>query len=365
MKFHILSLISLLSWGSATFAGNSQIPFLDLDLVDKFSDQEQVKLFKNIKLGRCYLEEKELIIEDTSFFTRMIIQKKYKNELKKNQINFSEEKKYSDKVIAASLRALLKDHDCGTFSEQQIKDNKTENHDLLGIMNIGFNYFISQKMEALELAHMHYPLRQLINEHKLSVKELRKAGYSFYDMTEADITLEEIVAQGYTAQNLLDENYPKDKVLEFFSLKDLKEADFSPKKLKDLGFNLQQIKDAGYTLNDFLSSQFDLKKELASLYSLDIFKLEGFSARQLREEIKANVIDLKQAGFTLQEIIDAGFDLNQEIKMHFNLIDFKTIGFTAKMMKDDLKYSAWELRLSGYSKKEILDAGYSLEEYHK
>ena len=121
--------------------------------------------------------------------------------------------------------------------------------------------------------------------------------------------LEELVKAGFTAE-------------------ELKQAGFPLQSLKDAGFNLRQLKDAGFDPSEFKNAKYTLKQ----------------------------LLELKTIGFTAEELRQAGFDLSSMQAAGFNPKQLKHAGFNAAAFKKDLEYSVVQLKTAGFTAKEIIEA---------
>ena len=113
-----------------------------------------------------------------------------------------------------------------------------------------------------------------------------------------------------------------------FTAEELKQAGFPLQSLKDAGFNLRQLKDAGYDPSEFKDAK----------YTLD------------------QLLELKAFGFTAEELRQAGFDLSSMQAAGFNPKQLKHAGFNAAAFKKDLKYGVAELKTAGFTAQEIIEA---------
>jgi hypothetical protein len=115
---------------------------------------------------------------------------------------------------------------------------------------------------------------------------------------------------------------------EGFAAEELKQAGVDLRSLTVVGFKLGQLRDAGFNPSEFKDAG----------WTLDELQTEGFSAEEL-----------KQAGFDITSMEAAGFSLKQ----------LKYAGFDAAAFKNlkNFRYGVAELKKAGFSAKEIIEAG--------
>ncbi len=183
-----------------------------------------------------------------------------------------------------------------------------------------------------------------------TAKELRDAGFSAADLKRAGYTPEELKAAGYSARDLLN-------------------AGFTPDELAKAGYSQADIKAGGTELPPGITPD-DIKKAGCDVDALKKEKAAGVSAALIKQHAGCSAQALKAAGFTDQELANAGFAA-QQIKAATPLTDAQikaagcdpvklkqlfTAGVSATRIKELNGCSAESLKNAGYS---LLDAGFT------
>ncbi|MFI4918091.1 MAG: type IVB secretion system protein DotG/IcmE [Legionellales bacterium] len=186
-----------------------------------------------------------------------------------------------------------------------------------------------------------------------TAKELKDAGFSAADLKRAGFTPDQLKAAGFTARDLLD-------------------AGFSPADLAKAGFTAAEIKAAqtqlspGISIDDIKNNGCDvdvLKKEREAGVSATLIKRYAGCSAQALKAAGFTDDDLANAGFTAQEIKEAiplsdaaikaaGCDANK-LKKLFDA------GVSAKKIKTLNGCSAESLKNAGYNIKSLADAGFT------
>lgn len=412
MKSSFIKTVLLFSIAPSVFAQYGYGKFLDFETLRLFSDAEQVKLFRSATVGKCHLNELELVVESSMFINEEKIARRFKGYIKDNQKVMPDEKKRSDKVIAKSLRDVLDDGDCGEYSEKEIEKSYKDYPGILGRLEIGFEYFVGQGLNADEVAKHHYPLKKFLSKFSLGIGELKEAGYTLGEMYQEGISIQDILNEGYSLKVLLSDGVPMQvlkssfKIGEFvaagvgvwglrnqlkYTVSEVKGAGFGIKELVDGGYNLLnevkplfsimqfkaanygvwsmrnhlaysalEVKSAGFGIKDLVDGGFNLKNDLKSLFTIHEFKSANYGVWSLRSHLGYSASDVKSAGFGIKDLVDGGFNLKDEVKPLFSVRDFKNANYGVWSLRSHLGYSASEVKSVGFGIKELVDGGFNL-----
>lgn len=210
--------------------------------------------------------------------------------------------------------------------------------------------------------------------------ELKGAGFSDEDiakasgipdnMTASDIqkkgcgvaALRELRAQGVSAAAI--------RRINGCTARQMKDAGFSAKELMNAGFSAAELKKAGFdaaALKGLAKEGGVIDKNLpkdCSVAELTKARLNGVSARAIKENVGCDAEAMKAAGYTASALKDAGFTAAELKRAGFSPKELKDAGFSAKELKD-AGFSAEELKDAGFNAKQLKDAGFSPEELRK
>ncbi|MDX1837495.1 type IV secretion protein IcmE [Legionella taurinensis] len=199
-----------------------------------------------------------------------------------------------------------------------------------------------------------------------SAAQLKAAGYTAAELRNAGFSAAELKNAGFTAAELKAAG---------FSARDLLNAGFTPDDLAKAGFTPAQIMAAESELPPGITPD-DVKKAGCDVEALRKERLAGVSAKLIRQYAGCSAKALKEAGFTDNDLANAGFTPAQisaanplddnairaagcdpdKLKALFNQ------GVSAKRIKELNGCSAAALKAAGYDAKSLLDAGFTPQE---
>ena len=134
-------------------------------------------------------------------------------------------------------------------------------------------------------------------------------------------------------------------------------------------FNARELKQRGFTADDLIKlgfDNYDLKttgynaSELKFLGAKILLEL-GFTIQQLKEAGYL-ALELKTTGVTVQQLKDAGFTVNELYKADVKFTDMKQAGYTVSDFKSNEMMTPTLIKSLGFNKKEALDGGYTEDE---
>merc|ERR1711879_466217 len=108
---------------------------------------------------------------------------------------------------------------------------------------------------------------------------------------------------------------------------------------------LSQLLEAGFTVIDFLESG----------HTLEQLRKLSLSARQLKG-VQKWPLELRRSGYTAKQLKEAGYPL-ANMKEVFNLAELKDCGYTAWVLCQS-GFGIKELLTAGFTEKELVDAGF-------
>jgi hypothetical protein len=118
-------------------------------------------------------------------------------------------------------------------------------------------------------------------------------------------------------------------------------APYSLEKMTEAGFTAEELKDAGYDLASLKKVGFTFKQLKGAGFDASAFKRGGFS-----------VADLKKAGFMAEELKQAGFDFASLEANGFHSAQLRAAGFDAAVFASN-GYSLVDLKRAGFTAKEL------------
>ncbi|KTD19359.1 protein IcmE (DotG) [Legionella lansingensis] len=217
-----------------------------------------------------------------------------------------------------------------------------------------------------------------------ALKRLRAAGVSAAAIRRiSGCSAAQLKAAGYTAQDLRNAG---------FSAADLKRAGFTPAELRQAGFSARDLLNAGFSPDDLKKAGFtpgeiaaaeaelppgvtpaDIKAAGCDIETLKKERLAGVSAKLIRQYAGCSAQALKAAGFTDEDLANAGFTPAQIAAA--TPVDDNTIraagcdptklrallerGVTAKKIRDLNGCSIDALKAAGFTAKDLADAGFT------
>jgi hypothetical protein len=118
-------------------------------------------------------------------------------------------------------------------------------------------------------------------------------------------------------------------------------APYSLKDMTNAGFTAEELKDAGYDLSSLKAVGFTFKQLKDAGFDASAFKRDGFS-----------VAELKKAGFMAEELKQAGFDFTSLKANGFRSAQLRAAGFDAAVFANN-GYSLVDLKQAGFTAKEL------------
>jgi len=199
------------------------------------------------------------------------------------------------KISDITIATILREYDCNY--NQILKNfekllNKFNYNEFNEINKITIRNFLKKKITIRNLLDKQFPIDFLLKKH-FPAPELKKAGVSVEDYIKENISIFTIL-QHFTLDELSNHyEFIKYKLLEqmiwrhFVLLRDLNALKINISMedfLNKLKFSIKDLRDAGFTINDF--------------------KVKGFSEK-----------DLKQAGFTAWDMQLSKYTVKQLIEL--------------------------------------------------
>lgn len=260
------------------------------------------------------------------------------------------------------------------FTEEQINAAQGASANVANIADAGCD---PNKLKSLKARGV--SAREIREQSRCSIEDLKSAGFDSKELSDAGFSPQEILASGFTPADLTRAGLNPLGVIaagrtadcSVASLKAARELGTSAATIKDtLGCPPEALREAGYSANDLKNAGFTAAELKDAGFSLDDLKAAGFGARDL---ISAGYSpqELKNSGFSLQALKDAGLNPNDLKNAGFSLQDLKAAGFSANELKnagmsaEDLKkagFQARELKDAGFGSAQLKDAGYSNQE---
>jgi intracellular multiplication protein IcmE len=196
--------------------------------------------------------------------------------------------------------------------------------------------------------------------------QLKAAGYSAADLKNAGFTAADLKNAGFSAAQLRQAG---------FSARDLLNAGFTRDDLANVGFTPGQIAAADSELPPGISLA-DIKSGGSEIGTLRKQRLAAVSAKMLRQGVGASAYALKQAGFTDNELANAGFtpaEINAVRPVDDNTIRaadcdpnklkaFYPTSALASRIRALNNCTAAQLKAAGYDAKQLVAAGFSPQE---
>jgi intracellular multiplication protein IcmE len=218
-----------------------------------------------------------------------------------------------------------------------------------------------------------------------AITKLRNAGVTAAAIRRINgCSAAQLKAAGFSAQDLKNAG---------FSAADLKNAGFSPAELKQAGYSARDLLNAGFTTDDLANAGFSpaeikaagnilppgmtpdaIKASGCDVASLKRQRLAGVSATLIRKYAGCNAQALKAAGFTQNDLTNAGFspaEINAVgpigsdsaiTSAGCDPVKLKVLmqqGVSAKRIHELNGCSAEVLKNAGFDAKDLLAAGFS------
>ena len=244
------------------------------------------------------------------------------------------------------------------FTLENLLTNKISLEDIL---QIGYEPFELKELSITadlfkEIIQKEKSLLQKLNCY--TIKELKDAGYDEKEILKLDYPLEELKGNGYTLnvlKNILPQDYLEQKILQKFTLDEIIE-NYNGDELRDLLKNIWVIK------NKFIENKENIASKLIK---------KGFTVEELYYKFHFKIIQILNFGFDINELKILPNSILQLIKEGYNLEYFKSNNFSVKELKENGRYTVKELKDAGYLAnelkdyfhiKELKDAGYNISE---
>lgn len=197
-----------------------------------------------------------------------------------------------------------------------------------------------------------------------SAAQLKAAGYTAQDLKNAGFSAADLLKAGFTPQQLKEAGY---------SARDLLNAGLTPAQLGAIGFTPNEIKAAEAELPPGMTDA-DVKAAGCNIEALKRERLAGVSAGSIRKDADCSAQALKDAGFTDDDLANAGFT-PAEIDGNKPILSDAAIkaagcdpaklralflqGASAKRIHDLNGCSAQALKDAGYDARSLMDAGFT------
>jgi hypothetical protein len=219
---------------------------------------------------------------------------------------------------------------------------------------------------------------------------LRKEGYTINEINETanSYTIFDYIRAGYSLTNLSDAGYSPTEFQEYdvddlksnnvFAI-DFKNIGYDANFIFNLGYSLSELRDAAFSISeieesihfrdlDYANANYSLSDILNSGFPLnnlgtytplpDILKQNRIYAYQLRDVGYDIYSIIGLFGYKASDLVEAKYSLSEMKLAGISADDLQPLGFTSTSMKL-VGFTALELRNASYTLDEIIDAGYS------
>lgn len=153
---------------------------------------------------------------------------------------------------------------------------------------------------------------------------------------------------------------PLQLVYEGFTIKDVRLAGYTGREVVGSGFTLKDLFNGGYRAHDLFGVEHTCLEIERAGFTIRDLRHAGFTATEL---LAAGfpARDLNRGGYTIQDLVNSGHTASQvELagysKDLLHLRDFRIDGMPA-LQAAGLGYTAWCLRIAGYSAKSLQNTG--------
>jgi hypothetical protein len=243
---------------------------------------------------------------------------------------------------------------------------------LTDLSNIGY------KIE--DLIYAGFSINELFNidgttEQLLFIKSYN---YGLNELKALNVyTLQQFYDVGYDSYDLKNAGYDAYELKSFFSITELKyDAAFLIYDLSlngysindyiDTGFSISDLKNIGYTINEI--------KDICGNYTVLNYVVNGYTLTDISNAYSNNLYSLfkddsvdtlKNNGIFAYDFVEIGYDISSILQFNYNITDLKNAGFTINQLIDaslvfiNNDESIISLKNSGYTFKNLLDAGFS------
>jgi len=196
-----------------------------------------------------------------------------------------------------------------------------------------------------------------------SASQLKAAGYTAQDLANAGFSAADLRKAGFTPAQLKKAG---------FSARDLLNAGFTPKQLAEAGYTPAEIRTGEAELPPGITSK-DIKNAGCDVESLKKEREAGISAKSIRQYAGCSAKALKAAGFTNDDLANAGFtpqqiknaDVPSDAQVRAagcdpnKLKKLREEGVSAKRIKDLNNCSAAALKAAGFGPAALSAAGFT------
>jgi len=218
-----------------------------------------------------------------------------------------------------------------------------------------------------EIKQAGYPAKEMDN---FEEAELREFGFTLIDMLAQGFTANELRKAGFTIKEMKDARVPYSEIADAgFAISDFKDLD--KKSIRAMGLTAKELYRGGFTFKKLRKLGFKAEQVIECCYK-DVQRQSSSVARMSRMWNRLSILspgtpslsidaerplnyermkDLRKAGYSVSDIIDANILPETLKKYGFSASDFRKSNKDIKVV-----YSA------GFSVKELLHSGYSIED---
>lgn len=176
-----------------------------------------------------------------------------------------------------------------------------------------------------ELTKEQVPLKELLDDYKFTISELKVAGIQLGQFQSLGVPLTDLKGVFDLPQLLAAKKFPLIDFKGVFTIPELKTAGKKPNELVDAGFELKTVFEF-YSLSELIDAKI-------ALSNLKILGVSAYDLKNVGKGIKVN--DLVDAGYTLDELTAANLSARELFLANIKLSDiFKTGAFKYSDIKD-------------------------------
>lgn len=201
-----------------------------------------------------------------------------------------------------------------------------------------------------------------LKEASCSASEMKDVGFSADDLKRVGFNVGQLKTAGFDLETLKGLNYsPKELESVGYDAHALKASGFTCRQLKGIfhqsalrssGFDLQCFMDAGFTGAELKYADFSVGElKQAGFKCSDL--LRSFGAKELREG-GFDSLSLKQAGLDLSRLLEAGCDLRELKYAGIGARELKKGGLVGNCTR----FSFADMKSAGFTVEELTDAGF-------
>lgn len=129
--------------------------------------------------------------------------------------------------------------------------------------------------------------------------------------------------------------------------------------LKMAGFTITNLLDAGYDILDVKNIGYNQNDFIIANYTIDYLKFVGYSVFDLKLIGYTNISDLLHIGYSYYDIRIAEYTIMDFKLAGYTITNFKLAGYT-KIELFDAGYSIFDLKMAGYTIDDFNNAGFSM-----